>query len=81
MGGTPEIFPPEQDAARLIPPDDPASLAEAILTLAGDAALRRRLGAAARRRAQEQFDLRTSVARLLEHYRGALERPVRPESR
>jgi glycosyltransferase involved in cell wall biosynthesis len=39
----------------LVPPDDPTALAAAIATLVEDPALRIRLGAAARRRAQTQF--------------------------
>jgi glycosyltransferase involved in cell wall biosynthesis len=69
VGGTPEIFPPEQNAARLVSPDDDAALAEAILTLLRDPALRLRLGAAARRRAEQRFDIRSSVDDLLTHYR------------
>ena len=68
VGGTREIFPPEHDAARLVPPDDAGALAAAILELMGDGALRRRLGESARRRAVEAFDIRVTVRRLLEHY-------------
>jgi glycosyltransferase involved in cell wall biosynthesis len=69
VGGTSEIFPPGKDAARLVPPDDANAIGNAILELLGDSARRRRLGAAARRRAEEQFDIRTSVGDLLRHYR------------
>ncbi len=69
VGGTPEIFPPEKEAARLVPPDDAQAMGDAILKLLGDSALRRRLSMAARRRAAEQFDIRMSVDDLLRHYR------------
>jgi glycosyltransferase involved in cell wall biosynthesis len=68
VGGTSEIFPPESGAARLVPPDDSEALAGAIVELAGDAALRARLGAAARRRAEATFDASTATRRLLQHY-------------
>jgi glycosyltransferase involved in cell wall biosynthesis len=69
VGGTPEIFPPACGAARLVPPDDADSLAAAMLELLGDPALRGRLASAARRRAEEQFDIRTTVKELIRHYR------------
>ena len=69
VGGTREIFPPESSSAQLVPPDDPDALAAAILELLGDEALRSRLAAAARRRAEEVFDLRHTTAQLVRHYR------------
>jgi glycosyltransferase involved in cell wall biosynthesis len=69
VGGTREIFPPEQEAARLVPPGDADALASALRELLGDAALRSRLGTAARRCAVERFDIRTAVAGLIDHYR------------
>jgi glycosyltransferase involved in cell wall biosynthesis len=68
VGGTREVFPPEADAARLVPPDNPALLAAAVLELLGDCALRDCLRAAARRRAEERFDIRTTVRNLLNQY-------------
>ena len=41
--------------ALLVPPDDPASLADALARLAADAALRQRFGAAGRRLVEENF--------------------------
>ncbi|HEX9638340.1 MAG TPA: glycosyltransferase [Acidobacteriota bacterium] len=50
---------------RLVPPGDPTRLAEAIGALLADAALRHRLGRAARQRAEQRFDLGRNVAELL----------------
>jgi glycosyltransferase involved in cell wall biosynthesis len=69
VGGTREIFPPPSRSARLVPPDDPDALAAAMGELAGDEALRAALAAAARRRAEEAFDVRRTSAALVEHYR------------
>jgi len=74
VGGTREIFPPEADAARLVPPDDAGALAAAMLELLEDGELRGRLGAAARRCAEERFDARTAVANLLKQYLAIMER-------
>ena len=68
VGGTREIFPPEADAARLVPPDDAAALAAAMLELLGNRQLRDRLGAAARRCADERFDIQKAVGELIRHY-------------
>lgn len=43
------------EAGLLVPADDPGAMAEALLKLAGDAALRQTLGAAARQRAEALF--------------------------
>ncbi len=51
------------DTGCVVPPRSPDALAQAILTLASDAPLRARLGAAARRRAIETFNLEAAVAR------------------
>jgi len=72
VGGTPEVFPPESQSARLVPPNDVDALAAAILELSGDSALRSRLAAAARRRAQDAFDVRRTAAPLITHYRALL---------
>ena len=71
VGGTPEIFPPGSGAAQLVPPGDAAALAAAMLELLGDRELRHRLAVAARRRAEEQFDIRMTVGHLLGHYEAA----------
>ena len=69
VGGTREIFAPDSASARLVPPDNADSLAEAIRELIGDPRQRSRLGAAARRRAEEAFDVDHAAAGLVEHYR------------
>jgi len=68
VGGTPEIFPPDSAAARLIAPDDPETLAEAMSNLLVNDALRERTAAAARRRVEQAFDMRQATARLVRHY-------------
>ena len=56
VGGVPELV--EQGrTGMLVPPDDPALLADAIARLIGDAGLRRRMGEAGRARAEALFDL------------------------
>ena len=55
VGGTSEIV-EDGRSARLIPPNDPALLASAILELRGDGAVRERLAASARKRAESVFN-------------------------
>jgi len=76
-GGTAEIFPPASRSARLIPPDDPPALAAAVGELIGDQRQRRRLGEAARRRAEDAFEVNRAAAGLVRHYRDV----VRDEKR
>lgn len=52
----------------LVPPDDPRALAEALARLLGDAALRRRLGDAARVRAEREFSLDAMAEKTLTLY-------------
>lgn len=68
VGGTPEIFPPEENAARLVPKDNPEALASAISELLSDADFRTNLGKAGRRRAETAFNVQRAAAGLVEHY-------------
>ncbi len=66
VGGIPAVV-EDGETGRLVPPDDPPALAGAVTQLLADPELRRRMGAAGRRRA-EQFSLRVMEARLLSLY-------------
>jgi glycosyltransferase involved in cell wall biosynthesis len=72
VGGTREIFPPDTVSACLVPPDEPASLAAAMLLLLEDADLRAAIGQAARRRAEQAFDADRAAEILGRHYRDLL---------
>lgn len=61
VGGSPEVVGDGVDAY-LVPPADPAALADRILSLIREPDLRLRMGASARRRAAA-FDIRRTVAR------------------
>ena len=62
VGGIPEMLHDGQTAL-LVPPRDPSRLVAALAHLAEDAQLRDNLGAAARRRAMEEFHVTTMLAR------------------
>lgn len=62
-GGAPEIVVPNETGL-LVPPEDAQGLAEALLQLLSDGALRERLGAAGLARAREHFDVRRVVAQV-----------------
>jgi glycosyltransferase involved in cell wall biosynthesis len=68
VGGTPEIFPDEAKAARVIPSEDVDALANAMHRLLDDERERTRMASAARRRAEEAFDVTNAAEALLEHY-------------
>lgn len=61
VGGTPDLITPETDGL-LVPSDDEAALAQALLRLHDDPSLAQRLGLAARRRAVAHFSLDSMVA-------------------
>jgi glycosyltransferase involved in cell wall biosynthesis len=67
IGGIPEVV-EEGVTGLLIPPRDAAALAEKISLLLDDAALRQRLGAAARRKVEAQHSLDQMGERLLNLY-------------
>ncbi len=75
VGGNPELV-EEGRCGRLFRPRDLAGLAEILAGYAGDAALRRAHGAAARQIAVERYSLQAMVARYQEIYDGLLRRPA-----
>lgn len=66
VGGIPSVI-GNNEAGRLVPPDDPSALGAALAELGSDPRLRAKLGDAARRRA-EQFSTTVADARLLAVY-------------
>lgn len=69
-GGMPELVTHEEHAL-LVPPEDPSALARALIRLADDRALARRLGENAQRRVREKFSLENQVRATMEAYRKA----------
>jgi len=61
----------------LVPPRDPAALADALATLSGDADLRRRYGAAARALAEQRFSDTAIAAAMVDLYRDQMARAAR----
>ncbi len=55
----------------LVPPRNPPALAQALLELAGNAALAQELGANGRRRVEERFDIRKNARHYLDLFIGA----------
>lgn len=62
-GGTPEMV-LDDETGFLVPPSDPDALADALARLAGDAFLRKRLGAAGRERVEQLFSLRVMTDKI-----------------
>ena len=67
VGGIPELV-DDGKTGFVVPPRDPAVMAEKFILLAQDRALRLRLGLAGRQRAAALFDVRKNVDQLLELY-------------
>jgi glycosyltransferase involved in cell wall biosynthesis len=65
VGGSPEAV---ADTGIVVPPRDPAALADALLRLGTDAALRARLGAAGAARAAAEYALDACIARYMALY-------------
>jgi glycosyltransferase involved in cell wall biosynthesis len=71
VGGIPELV-EDGRTGLLVAPGDAAAFGRALEALAGDAELRRRLGTAARRRAEREFDLAICRRAHVELYRSLL---------
>jgi glycosyltransferase involved in cell wall biosynthesis len=71
-GGTPEAI-EHGVCGLLVPPRDPAAMADAIDSLLRSPALRERLGAAARRRVSERFSIKANVDATERLYRELLD--------
>jgi glycosyltransferase involved in cell wall biosynthesis len=72
-GGIPELI-TDDETGLLVPPQDEAALAEAMLRLLGDAELARRVAAAGRARVVAEFSIDHLVERTLDAYRRFLGR-------
>jgi colanic acid/amylovoran biosynthesis glycosyltransferase len=64
ISGVPELI-DDGVSGLLVPPDDEFALSAAVERALGDAALRRQLGAGARQRIEDRFDLTANVRRLV----------------
>lgn len=73
VGGNREVVVPGE-TGYLVPAGSPEALAEAMLNLQADTTVLERMGGAARRRVENQFNLRTVVAEYEGMYAGCLER-------
>ena len=71
VGGVPEFL-KDRETGLLVEKEDPVSLAQALRTLAGDAALRTALGARAAAAVFPEYDERTMIERLAALYRDVL---------
>jgi glycosyltransferase involved in cell wall biosynthesis len=76
VGGIPEVV-EDGVGGILVPPRDPAALASSLLALLRDPQLRRSMGAAARERAEREFDMREIAQQIQRRYLSllALKRP------
>jgi glycosyltransferase involved in cell wall biosynthesis len=74
-GGIPEML--KEGTGLLAPPRQPDALARALIELLSDAALRRRLGQAARRRVERDFYEARLAEQVSEVYERLIQRPAR----
>jgi glycosyltransferase involved in cell wall biosynthesis len=74
VGGTREIFPPEQDSARLVPANDPTALTAAVEEMLLDPACRIARASRARAWAEQAFTIDRAAAGLVAHYRALVDR-------
>lgn len=70
-GGAPEAL-EDGRSGFVVPPSDPSTLSERLIRLAGEAALRKAMGASARHRAEELFSLERNVRKTQDLYRTLL---------
>ncbi|MDB6001309.1 MAG: GDP-mannose-dependent alpha-(1-6)-phosphatidylinositol monomannoside mannosyltransferase [Rhizobacter sp.] len=71
VGGLPEVV-EDGKTGFIVPRNDPKALADALWTLCGDAALRRRFGAAGRAKVQAEYEWRGCVTRMVDVFRALL---------
>lgn len=72
VGGVPDLV--TEDVGILVPPDDVQALADAMARMAGDVDLRRRMGAAARRKYEQLFTPEAVLPVLSNFYERAVKR-------
>lgn len=77
VGGVPEVI-ADGETGFLLPPDDAGALVTAVLNLAGDEALRTRLGAAARARVERLYSRATLATNSVAVYRTVRDRRRAP---
>jgi glycosyltransferase involved in cell wall biosynthesis len=73
VGGTKEIFPPESNAALLVPPESPPEITTALESLIRNPTLRQQMGRRARSRAESVFAAQKAAEHLARQYREAID--------